>query len=77
MRVFLFQSRVNDKMIGFTLHALGANLPRSLAPWDYVIGEEMTPRIPQWLQDAVANGGYYLMDRTLKDPNEPGSRSIH
>jgi CheY-like chemotaxis protein len=64
MRIYVFASLTDPKIIGFTLDEAGDNLPRGLGPWNQeeIPGVIAITQVDDWISDKVERDGFCVVD---------------
>jgi hypothetical protein len=63
MEVFFFMSKPDHKVFGFTLDSVGANLPRSLAPWEAAGSVSSDINLNGDVTATIKRDGFFLAKR--------------
>jgi hypothetical protein len=79
--IYLFRSRLDDRMFCFSLAATCANLPDRFAPWVNLGGSNVRVKLAKSLQDDLDANGFRMIrkgDATAKgDFRFPSPDTVH
>jgi hypothetical protein len=64
MRIYVYASQLDPRIVGFTRDETGANLPSDLGPWDRedVPGITVMTETGDPISDAVERDGFHVVD---------------